>query len=361
MIIQSRTEGNKAAEGGLLPNSIIWTPEIERINSFVTHCVQHDLPGCAVGGSQRIGKSKLLLYMTELLKQTIGYPVATVLWTIEHEEEEKSRPRTIRQFVQDRMADTDSSLSMVHRDVAVLKKRLIDRLHAIADEDKSQVLVLMIDEAQDLTEQEYLFLVSLQNKMDSLKRVRLFVFLIGQPNLLEVPRSWRATGGQHVLGRFFSRTSRVRGVALGEEMGQVFESFDEHTEDGSRISWRLFPYLAGSDWSFSKWEPQFSHGMTYIKQLHNIECDLSLPVQYCRSALIGVIKHCLRTTLDPRHVQDALAVRAIVNSGFVNFISYYAEQDRRGGDDGEWTLDEPEADKSGGKCDETGSEPRRVA
>lgn len=197
----SETPGDsEPTTGGLLPDSVIWTPEIERLKRFVVGCIRMQLPGCAVSGGQRFGKTYALKYLEQMLEESLGHAIPAVQWSIRPQ---GTRVITDKSFIQQRMRQTQPMAIMSHHE-AVLEGRLHTALVDLALNGGSRMLLIMIDEAQNLDRTGYAHLIFLFNSLE-MQGVRPFFLLVGQPELKDAPKIWRQMAGYQVLGRFFNQ------------------------------------------------------------------------------------------------------------------------------------------------------------
>lgn len=306
--------------GGLLPDSIIWTPEIERLNRFIIESIRMQSRGGAVMGQQCNGKSFATRYLTRLLPDSLGHTIAAVRWSIKPPGEKGSR--TERAFLQERMIQSGCN-SIVHRDVAVLWRRFCGHLAELAITAGSRWIVIMVDEAQNLSFDEYNRLIHCFNSLEDLK-IKPFFLLVGQPELANTPASWKETNGMQVIGRFFTRTYWFRGICV-DEIGQVLEAFDEPGSDGARLSGALMPHVAGSDWHLGAWGTHYKEALQMLMVHHQITDGLRVPMQMLRSSLLLLLDRTIARKIDPRSISTVMVLKALRDTGFTSSLTYYVD------------------------------------
>ncbi|MCW5648256.1 MAG: hypothetical protein KIS62_00775 [Ramlibacter sp.] len=320
----------------LLPESIVWTPEIERLNDFLVQSIRMQLSGCAVYGGQRFGKTTALKYLAQLLPKTLGYAVPWVSWSIRRR---GSRDITDLAFLKQRMTQTQP-LSLLHRDEAVLESRLHNALIDLGRSYGCRMVIISVDEAQNLDQTGYAHLIYAYNALES-AGIRPFFLMVGQPELKHARKTFKEMQAYQVIGRFFCRMHVYRGIRR-TEIAEVLAAFDEEYPDGERVSSRLFEQVAGSDWTFAQWAPQFQEAIAHIVRAHNLPPELTLPMQYLRSSLLKVLIHCDAERTDPRLVHTATVLRAIRASGFLSSLAYCVEEcELKDPDDFDAELTEP--------------------
>lgn len=315
-------DGSAANNGGLLPDSIVWTPEIEKLNRFIIESVRMQARGCAVMGQQCNGKSFATRYLASLLPTSLGYKTAVVRWSISAPGQ--GAKRTERSFLQERMIQSGCT-SIAHRDVAVLWHRLHTHLAELAVASGSRSIVIMVDEAQNLSYEEYNRMIHCFNSLEDL-RVKPFFMLVGQPELANASTTWKETNGMQVIGRFFTRTYWFRGIAP-EDIAVVLQCFDEPGKDGVCVSAQLMPQRLGTDWHMGHWGPQFKEAMQTLMIAHNIVKGLRLPMQMLRSALLLLLDRAIAKKMDPRRLSSSMVLAALEDTGFTSSLVYYVDAD----------------------------------
>lgn len=308
----------EAPNPGLLPDSIVWTPEIDRLNDFIIESLRMQCRGCAVFGQQCNGKSYATRFLMTLLPTTLGHTTAVVRWSIRAQS--AGSLRTERTFIQERLIQSGCP-AVTHRDLAVLWRRLLSHLAELAQSAGSRWIVIMIDEAQNLSLDEYNRLIHCFNGLEDLN-VKPFFLLVGQPELANTSASWTEFNGMQVIGRFFSRRNWFRGISM-EDVGFVLEAFDERDAAGLRWSARLFPQLLGIEWSMTQWHEQFIEALQALMVEHSIQTTLRLPMQMLRSTVLLLLDRALQGKADPRQVSAAAVLQALRDTGFTSSLSYY--------------------------------------
>jgi hypothetical protein len=320
-MIEPDTAGAPAS--GPLPERIVWTPEIERLNEFIVKSVRMQARGCAVMGQQTNGKSRAARFLVKLLPQTLGYSVAVVLWTIPQADKRYRKPRA---WIQDRMIDS-GCLAISHRDEVVLWHRLHAHLADMAIAAGSRWIVIIVDEAQNMLFSDYAHLITTFNKLELLN-IKPFFMLIGQPELANAPAGWTEINGMQVIGRFFSRTYWFHGIAM-EDIEHVLDSFDEPSRitPGARISADLMPQVLGTEWSIGRWAAAFIEALQILAGEHRVAGDICIPMQWLRSTLLLLLVEVTEAKLHPAHVSTAMVLEALrASEFFASQLGYYAKK-----------------------------------
>lgn len=308
--------------GLILPNTVVWTPEIDRLAQQVAKWIRVDQPGATVYGAQRNGKSRACSYLAGTLSSVLGYEVAVIHWTIPDQIESK---QTEREFVQEQMQQSNCP-RVGGRDLAVLRRRCHSHLVELAHACGSRRLIILIDEAQNLTRKQYGYLIHTFNSLEQLG-VHPFFLLVGQPELRNTPGSWAEASGMQVLGRFFSREHLYRGVDVSE-ITLVLQAFEVPVEnDTESVFARVFPAAYAGGWSLEKLGTPFEEAVAMTMREQNISSGLRLPMQYLRSTLLGVLHQALDTGKAPELLTATDVMAALEASGFLRVLAYYVDSD----------------------------------
>jgi hypothetical protein len=114
---------------------------------------------------------------------------------------------------------------------------LIERIVYLAYQGAGRFVVLVIDEAQEMTQREWLWLVQLHSLLEK-ERVRLCVFSIASVQIFDEPVGMALSGGAHAAARFMLEQEKFSGLTSIEELEYVLSGYDEQTEwpPGSGLS-----------------------------------------------------------------------------------------------------------------------------
>jgi hypothetical protein len=301
-----------------LDETVIWTPEIERLAQTVARWIRLDTPGGVVFGKQRNGKSSACEYLTAVLTSIIGYPIATVSWSIPS----NHSPRE-REFTQERLLQSRCG-AIAHRDVAVLRGRLLEHIAQLADSLCARRVIVVIDEAQNLEPEHYGYLVHCFNELVQ-RQLRPFFLLIGQPELENARNTWEKSRSHQIVGRFHVNKHVFRGIAAAD-MGEVLSEFDKPSppESISPVA-RVLPAAYAAGWSLAKLEPVLREALELAKALHNLTGEVRIPMQYLRSSVLAFLYWAIETRMNPADASSALLLRCLRDSGFLSVITYYIE------------------------------------
>lgn len=293
----------------------VWTPEIGKLCQVVATHTKFDLPGMLVYGTQRVGKSWSARYLKATMPAVLGYPTYCLLWKIPH-----SSSRSSREFYQERLMQSGVP-GITHRDAAVLKKRLFDHVAGASSERGAYRVIVIIDEAQNLQPECYGHLIHIFNELED-RRLRPFFLLVGQPELREAARQWRAAKAHQIVGRFMSVTHEFRGIQLND-IGEVLDGFDDQVPDTEPPNVRLVFAKAYADgWRLRNLAPLIADGINLIANQHNVQDKVYVPLQYLRSMVLYLLYQARDGGFSP----SSLSIKYVVEAAQVtNFASLFGD------------------------------------
>lgn len=299
----------------LLGTVTVWTPEIEKLCRVVATHTKFDLPGMLVYGTQRVGKSWSTRYLKSTMPVVLGYPTYCLLWKIP-----QTSSRSSREFYQERLMQSGVP-GITHRDAAVLKKRLFDHIAGASSEQGAYRVIVIIDEAQNLQSDCYGHLIHIFNELEE-RRLRPFFLLVGQPELREASRQWRAMKAHQIIGRFMSVTHEFKGIQLSD-LGEVLDGFDDQVPDTEPPNIRLvFEKDYADGWRLRNIAPLIADGINLIANKHNVQEKIYLPLQYLRSMTLYLLYQARDGGFSP----SSLSVKHVVEAAQItNFVSLFAD------------------------------------
>lgn len=305
----------KIGDVDLLGDTPILTPEIARLSASICAQVRMGFPGMAVDGQQRCGKTFACEYLRDTLSDALGYPMATVMWTI------PEACKTERDFVQERLRDSGCH-AVTHRDIAVLRNRLFDHIADLAAQVGSRKAGIIVDEAHNLTREQFQYLTHCDNAL-RLRKLKPFFVLVGQPELRSTTSSWVQSSGYQVVGRFFARQHTYRGIALADVL-EVVKGFDEpEEEEGVATYAKALPEAYASGWRLCLVAALLVDAIAAIAAKHNITSGVRVPMQSLRAMLLSILWRYIETKANPANFDIKAAIAAVMESGFPSVMEYY--------------------------------------
>jgi hypothetical protein len=313
-------------KGELLLPETIPTPPINDLALELLAWLRRGVPGAAIYGHWRAGKSWALDYVLNLISDVFGQPVAHVTWEIvgkgynlqlpsSNEQYELTFPKDPErvevkeaEFLRDRLADMRAPPG--GRQVSLLRLRLGNFLEEKARAKCAGYIIVAVDEAQNLTHEHYLYMIRIFNDLVKRGLTPLFL-LVGQPELYYQERIWlEGKYGLQVAGRFFMASYFFRGVLL-HEIEEVFAGFHIHEQPYvAKISGH-YGAVDPTDYArlFGKAIEQFAKSVNLTKP-EDLQ-RFQIPMQTLRTALLSFLDEIVKEKLTREQVTVDLARKSL--------------------------------------------------
>lgn len=302
----------------LLDESAVWTPEIESLVHVVVTQIRLDQPGLMVIGRQRIGKSRALGFLQGVLPEELGYPILVLSWMIA-----KDDRRSGRLFLQDRMRQSGMD-AITHRDLAVLRSRLISHIRAEAARLGTKRVAFFVDEAHILVDEEYAQMLFLFNEMERYA-LRPFFLLMGQPELAAVEGRWLANEQFENIGRFATRTHDYFGIRL-DDLEAVLGGFDDEGDGIDMcVANKAAPKAFAQGWRLPELAKPIEASVRALAMTQNITDEVRMPMQYLRSQVLAILYHVSQTGVDPRSLGLPVVIDCLKSTNFASVLQYYVD------------------------------------
>jgi hypothetical protein len=266
---------------------LIGTPSTFEFFTIVRKWLDTSQPGGLVFGPPRYGKTRAIRYISRQLNSEFAgtLPILSFICYEHKKANENIFFEELLDGVGHFFSDKGKALAK--------RKRLYQYLRSITDKHPYKRLLFFFDEAQNLQDQHYSWLVDLFNMLDAVKIKPLFV-LVGQKEL-----AYRHTAMLHakryqIIGRFMINSHKFRGLSSATDIEVCLNGYDKMTE-----------YPIGSKWSFTRYyfPVAYLHGWRILSQANTIwEAFLNvkkeakipgydeLPMQFFSSAVEYIFK-----------------------------------------------------------------------
>lgn len=231
-------------EGGLHPalkrdEFIIITAAIARLYDALCKWMDALRSGCAVYGDPRIGKSSAIDALILLIERNFQSISAFKYNMQEHQ------IQTEKEFFRNIL--TSFGHARANKGNAGEKfDTIVDFLTEEAYKDSLRRLVIFIDEAQWLTDQQYRYLRGIYNTIHDRGVVPLFV-LVGDFGLFEKYDQFKVSH-REITGRFMRNLYNFRGILSEEEVRIALNCYDTTTDGGCPFSRYFFTTAFDDGW-----------------------------------------------------------------------------------------------------------------
>lgn len=204
----------------------LYTPPIQRMVDQLALWIDNRVEGAVIYGPSRFGKSSAVDHWVQaLLTQRYKNALPMVVWS----HTESGGASSIGRFYAYLLHASRHPLYKATRNPLSRQHMLMERWHSLALRGGGRFLILIIDEAQGMTQREWLWLVELHSLLEK-ERLRLCVFSIASLQFFDEPMGLAMVGGAHVAARFMLASERFRGIHGLDELAGVMAAYDEGTE-----------------------------------------------------------------------------------------------------------------------------------
>jgi type II secretory pathway predicted ATPase ExeA len=224
----------------------VYTPPMHEMIVQIGDWIDQQRPGGYIHGASRLGKSRgVQWHLNDVLAERFHVVLPLVVWC-RLPDSQTSETGFWHQLLKASHFEFIDPVKPFKKAEAVFL--CLQRFIAIAKSAQRNYVVLLIDEAQDLTLREWKWLVGLQNQLDY-EGYLLSVFSIGSHQLGYKHEYLARTGNPHVAARFMAAHARFHGLRSVAEVTYVLNGYDIDSEwpAGSGIS--FFQYFAPRDFA----------------------------------------------------------------------------------------------------------------
>ena len=223
----------------------LFTPAIDEMVNCIANWLDDQADGATIFGPSRFGKSSAVdHWLQKLLSERHGGYVPMVVWS----HIDSGGAQSVGRFYANLLDASRHPLAKAVRSPLDRQHMLIERWISMAAQGAGRFLVLVIDEAQSMTQREWIWLVELHSTLEK-QRIRLCVFSVASLQFFDEPIGMALSGGAHVAARFMLSAKPFHGVRSVDELAYVMNGYDDDTDwpVGSGISFTAG--LAPKAWS----------------------------------------------------------------------------------------------------------------
>jgi len=303
----------------------IYTPPMHAMIETIGDWLAQKVTGGYVYGPSRFGKTRTVLWhLKNVLEERFKNKLPLVLWM---------RPDTQMHeglFWSMLLQSTHYQFYELKKNTRKNQLRYLfkQQLITLARASQENFILLMIDEAQYVTLNEWKWLLGLQNELDY-EGYRLTIFSIASHQVQYQPNLLARTGNAHIAARFFPVSMRFHGIRNLNELGYVLNGYDIDSEWPEQSGISFLEYFAPeafknncrlanhTDELWQAFVNLIPEELTLKKQN-----TLELPMQHIAFAVEGVLRE-----LSAGAVWDAVTTvenltKIIKKTGFTNYYRF---------------------------------------
>ncbi|WP_273853660.1 ATP-binding protein [Guptibacillus spartinae] len=214
---------------------LLSTNQIELLYEEVTRWLKNRAPGAIVYGRPRLGKTRAIKYLLHALTEEFNEAFPVFVYNCQH-----AKIPSEARFFQSLLVDLN------HQDPFTGKAdskryRLYKMLNDAGNKSTESRIVIIIDEAQELHEMEYGWLMDIYNYLERAD-INLTTILVGQAELISQRNAFIKTKKAQIVGRFMINDYRFTGAINSSDIQTCLLGYDEYSE-----------YPIGSGFSFTRY------------------------------------------------------------------------------------------------------------
>lgn len=298
----------------------LFTPAISEMVDTVAGCLDDQIDGATIFGPSRFGKSSAVdHWLPSLLAERYGGQVPMVVWS----HVDSGGAASVGRFYSHLLHASRHRNAAAVRSPLDREHMLVERWTQLASQDAGRFLVLVIDEAQGMTQREWLWLVELHSALEK-QHLRLCVFSIASIQVFDEPLGMALSGGAHVAARFMLASAQFHGIQSLDELEFVLSGYDDATEWPPRSGLSFTAGLAPKAWAEG-----FRMAHLAPRLMQALEDELPARYRGPKEFPMKTVAHCGRHVLlrvaghaDPADVMSAQSLRRIVaGSGFQSLMA----------------------------------------
>lgn len=205
----------------------VYTPPIHFMIAQVGDWIDQQQPGGYIYGASRFGKTKCIQWhLKSALEERFKSVLPLVVWNRRADSARSETAFWHQLLLASRFEFVDPHKPPKKAEALHL---CTQRFISIAEGAKRNYAVLLIDEAQEMTFNEWRWLVGLQNELDY-RGYLLSVFSVGSHQLSYQHEYLASTGNPHIAARFMAAHCRFQGISSIDEVRYVLNGYDSQSE-----------------------------------------------------------------------------------------------------------------------------------
>lgn len=218
----------------------VYTPPMDEMIKKLGDFIDQRFSGGYIYGPSRFGKSRTIKWFVRtVLEERFGKRLPMVVW-VRRDTQIQERQFWNLLLLASHFHFVDPEKPKSKSQASYL---FMQRLITLARMTHQNYIVILIDEAQDVTINEWKWLLGLQNQLDD-EGYRLSIFSIGSHQLGWEPDFVARVGNPHIAARFFPVSMRFHGLRSVDELVFVLRGYDEDSDWPKGSSTSFLEYFA---------------------------------------------------------------------------------------------------------------------
>lgn len=278
------SKGSHPVENG---SYLLATPAIADLCVLIKQWLDSGATGAMIDGSQRFGKSRGIIYAMADVKDEYSKSFPVLYFNCR-----KYRTPSEGVFFEDFLYAMGHGIPK-SGGISAKRNRVTEYLCQLAIDSGHRRILLFVDEAQNLHEDHYKWLVDIYNELDR-RGVRMLVILVGQPELLHQRAAFQKAHKNQIVGRFMVHHFHFSGLCGPDDVRYCLQGYDE-TEypEGSGWSFTRFFFPAAFDahWRLTSTAEVLWESFQQIRAECKLPGTSELPMQYFTATVEYALRH----------------------------------------------------------------------
>lgn len=300
---------------------LLGTQVINNFQDTVCRWIDNRAPGGMIYGKPRYGKTRAIRYLCQALPAIYGNDIPIFSHSCRD-----YRVASESAFFEDLLRAAGHSL-ITNGNSTAKRDRLREYLFEKVQFTEQDRLILFIDEAQKLHEQQYKWLIDLHNELDDVG-INFIVLLVGQYELMHQYSTFKFGGKTQIMGRFMVHQHEFHGVRDIEDVVICLNGYDEDSEHPAGSGWSFtkyfYPALFTSGWRLAHSSEDLLEAFIQTHEKYGFVGDLNIPMQFFCRTVENVMKKFSTLDEKPPHLSIKVWTEAIKRSGYVEAEERYA-------------------------------------
>lgn len=299
-------------------NYYLPTNAIIELYAVVHRWISNRAPGGIVYGRPRLGKTRAISCLEVYLKNEFGENLPIFRMYCSHHKPNENR------FYTDLLRDIGHSGYNIGKAEAK-KDRLIKYFIERAESSGSHRIILFIDDAQMLYEQDYNWLMDIYNQLDRYG-ISMTVILVGQKELLHQKSAFISAGKMQIIGRFMVHEYKFSGVKNIADLTTCLSGYDETSEFPTNSGYSYTRYFFSDAYDeghrFKKDVQMIFSKFQKLRKDAQIRGELEIPMQYITLSVDNCMKNFGRNGKGVYWPSAMEWEESIISSGYVEAEIY---------------------------------------
>lgn len=297
------------------------TPAVKKMMTAVQRAITYRRTGISFAAPSRHGKTFAIAACICLLQRHYAQLPVLMFSAKEHD----VSGRRERTFHTDRLADLRHPAANSLRATTV-RANLLNAIETACDHKGQRVVLAIIDEAQNHTEDEFTYHKDLTISLALRSQpIHMITCCVGQEELDYVIEDLKKKRRKDLLGRFFLEHEYLRGIASEDELKDILSQFDDaecmEYPEGTGVCYTrfFFPQAYAAGWRMEREARWFWRAIAQSAPTEDLDIGMGALVEVLKEFVFGRMHEDSPTFAGSEEMWhlalDASPFRALLNVG----------------------------------------------